>query len=109
MVSAIGLLVVGLIPDFFAAGVAMTLLGLGDSIRRSLNMAMILEVSEEAYRGRVSSVYAMNFGLMPLGVLPASVIAQYFGPQAAASALAVLLLVICLIVLMTQKRLRSVM
>ncbi len=103
LVSGVGLLIVGVIPAYLGAAIAMALLGLGDSFRRSLNMALILELVKEEYQGRVSSVYAMNFGLMPLGVVPASIISAYFGPRASVCVLAVLLLAVCSAILITQK------
>ncbi|HUV08550.1 MAG TPA: MFS transporter, partial [Spirochaetia bacterium] len=107
ILSAIGLILLALVHLYLVAVGIMFLLGLGDSARRTLNMAMILEVVEDEYRGRVSSVYTMNFGLMPLGILPASIIAEYFGGPSAAATLGILLLAICLGFLVTQKRLRS--
>ena len=87
---------------------AMVFVGLGDALRRSLNMALILESTEKSFQGRVSSVYTMNFGLMPLGVLPASLISKYFGPRASAGVLAVLLILVCLALLISQRRLRQI-
>ena len=109
IISGIGLLVVSFVPNYLVGACVMALLGLGDSLRRSLNQALILELVEEEYRGRVSSVYAMNFGLMPLAVLPAGVIAEYFGGQVAVAALSIPLLVVCFVILITQKRLRTMM
>ena len=107
--SGTSLLVASYVPAYTVGSVIMAFLGLGDSLRRSLNQAMILELVEEDYRGRVSSVYAMNFGLMPLAVLPAGIVAEHFGSQVAVAGLAVPLLVICLVVLATQKELRRMM
>ena len=66
-----------------------------------------MEVAEDAYRGRVMSVFMMNFGLMPLGVLPLALAAEAFGPQVAVGALAVLILVTSAFILATQRRLRQ--
>lgn len=107
--SGLGLLMIGLIPVYSIAAFLMVLLGLGDSARRSLNMALLLEVTDQQYRARVSSVYMMNFGLMPLGILPAGMIAEYFGAQAAAGTLAVALLIVCLSVGIFYKPLRKMM
>jgi hypothetical protein len=49
----------------------------------------------------------MNFGLMPLGVLPAGVIAEYLGAQTAIGILAVLLMAITTTIYLTQKSLRE--
>ena len=65
-------------------------------------IAMILEVVDEGYRGRVSSVYTLNFSLVPIGILTASIISQYCGVQPATATMGILLLVICLVLLATQ-------
>ena len=66
-----------------------------------------MEEVEDEYRGRVMSVFMMNFGLIPLGVLPAAVIAEWLGVRVSIGILAVLLLVITSIILVTQKQLRE--
>ena len=53
------------------------------------------------------SVFMMNFGLMPLGVGPASMIAELYGGQWMAAILGALLIVVALAVLLTQKGLRE--
>ena len=70
-------------------------------------MGLMMEVVDDEYRGRVMSAFMMNFGLMPLGVLPAGLIADVLGGQAAIGILGVMLLTAATAVLLTQKRLRS--
>ena len=53
------------------------------------------------------SVYMMNFGLIPLGVIPAGVAAEFLGGPAAVGILGGLLLATVLVLLVTQKRLRE--
>ena len=106
--SGVGLMLLATIPVYFAAIGVMVLLGLGDSGRRTLLMALIMEEVEDRYQGRVMSVFMMNYGLMPLGVLPAAAVAQFVGAREAVALLAVLLLAATLIILVTQRRLREV-
>ncbi len=105
--SGIALILVAAIPIYFVAAALMVMMGLGDAGRRTLNMALIMEEVDDQYRGRVMSVFMMNFGLMPLGVLPAGWIAEKMGGQFAVGLLAVLLLVTTAILLVTQRRLRE--
>ena len=105
--SGIGLMMVAAIPVYVAAIGIMALLGLGDSSRRTVLMALIMEEVEDRYRGRVMSVFMMNFGLMPLGALPAAAVAQIVGGREAVGLLAVLLIAATLVVLITQRRLRQ--
>ena len=107
LLSGIALLLLAVFPFYLAAAALMLLLGLGDAARRSLNQSLIMEQVDDQYRGRVMSIYMMNFGLMPLGVLPAGLIADAWGGQTAIGILAGLLLAITVVVLLTQKRLRQ--
>ena len=66
-----------------------------------------MEQVENEYRGRVMSVFMMNFGLIPLSVIPAGAVAEWQGVQISIGILAVLLLVVTSIVLVTQKQLRQ--
>jgi MFS family permease len=84
----------------------MIILGLGDSGRMSLNQALLIEEAEDRFRGRVMSIYMLNFGLMPLGTFPAGILADYVGGQAVVGAMAVMLLALAVIILLTQKQLR---
>ena len=105
--SAIALLLVAAIPLYYAAAGFMILLGLGDAGRRTLLQSLIMEQADEAYRGRVMSVFMMSFGLMPLGVLPAGAMAEQFGGQTSVAVLGGLLLLTTAAVLVTQRRLRK--
>ena len=107
LISGIALLLIAAFPLYYAAAVIMVLVGLGDAGRRTINMGLIMEVVEDQYRGRVMSVFMMNFGLMPLGVLPAGMIADALGGQMAIGILGVLLVLFTLAILFTQRRLRS--
>ena len=106
--TGLAMAAMALLPFYYAAAAVMVLMGVGDAGRRAINMALVMEVAEDAYRGRVMSVFMMNFGLMPLGVLPLALGAEAFGPQAAVGALAVLILVTSAFILATQRRLRQI-
>jgi len=66
--SATGIYVVALVVMFFV--------GIGESGRRAMSAALIMEETDREHQGRVMGVYMMNFGLIPLGVLPLSAIAE---------------------------------
>ena len=107
VITAMGLFLVAAIPIYYAAVGIMILIGLGEGIWWTLIMALTMEHSEDRYRGRVSSILTMSFGLMPLGVLPAGVAAQYLGGQVTVAILAALLTTTSLVFFATQKQLRS--
>ena len=69
-------------------------------------MALIIEVTDSPYRGRVISFYTMNFGLMPLGTVPTSIVAEFFGIRVAVAMLSLLLLFLCVFMFTWRKDLR---
>ena len=104
--SGVALVMLAVLPFYAVAAAIMVLLGLGDASRRALNQALAMEEVEDQYRGRVMSVFMMNFGLMPLGVLPIGLVADAYGGQAAVGTLGVLLLAVTAVLLATQGQLR---
>ncbi len=106
-VTGIALLLVSLFAIYIVALVLMIFIGLGDANRKALNQALIMEVTEDQYRGRVMGVFMLNFALVPLGVLPAGFAAEYWGVDVAIGALAVLLLAVSMGFLITQRGLRD--
>ena len=105
--SGLALMLVALLPFYLVAVGLMVLLGLGDAGRRSLNQSLLMEASEEEYRGRVMSIFMINFALIPLGVLPAGLAAEFLGGQMVVGILAGLLIALTTIILFTQRRLRN--
>ncbi len=106
-ISGFALLLVALLPFYLVALGLMVALGLGDAGRRTLNQSLIMEVSEDQYRGRVMSVFMTNFALIPLGVLPAGLAAEFLGGQLTVGLLAGLLIATTALILATQRELRD--
>ena len=106
-ISGIALLLVALLPFYVVALGLMVLLGLGDAGRRTLNQALLMEVAEDQYRARVMSLFMINFALIPLGVLPAGLAAQFLGGQMSIGILAGLLIALTALILATQRGLRN--
>ena len=105
--AGLAMIAASFISIFAVVAVGILVMGLGDAIRRSLTMALIMEQTDPELQGRVSSFYTMNFGLMPLGTLPASALAQAFSVQVATGIFGVLLAGVCITVALTQRNLRS--
>jgi|CXWL01.1.fsa_nt_gi MFS family permease len=69
--------------SIFGVALAMiALVGLSSMIFMTVNNTMITSLIPDNVRGRVSSVLMMTFGLMPLGVVPASILADTIGVRA---------------------------
>ena len=105
--TGVGLMLIATVPVYFAAAGFMVLLGLGNSSRRTLSQAIMIETSEERYRGRVLSLHMMNIGLIQLGVLPIGILMDVFGGQLTLGILAALLLAVTAVLLGTQRQLRE--
>jgi MFS transporter, DHA1 family, staphyloferrin A biosynthesis exporter len=76
-----GLFVAGfaLSPWLPLAIVFLCLAGAASSIYMTLNGTILQEICPDEYRGRVSSVHMVTWGLMPFGAVPAGVLAQAYG------------------------------
>ena len=105
--SGLALLLVALVPIFGAALGIMVVMGLGDAGRRVLNQALIMEQVEDQYQGRVMSVFNMNFGLVPLGIIPVGFAIDILGARETVGILGVMMLAAFALTLITQKRLRE--
>jgi MFS family permease len=78
-VSGVALVLATVTAQYWIAVAVMVLLGVGDSGRRSLNSSLMLEQTQDAFRGRVMGLYMMNFGLIPLGAIPLAAISEVIG------------------------------
>ena len=69
----------------------MLFVGLGQQGRMALTTTMLQWYVEDEYRGRVMSLYMMEFGLMSLGVFFMGLLAEVIGPEYAIGGAAVVL------------------
>ena len=106
MMSGIGLVLVAAIPVYNVAAVIMVVLGIGDSGRQALNQTLIIEKASAEYRGRIMSIFMLNYGLMPLSITPAGYLTDYLGGQTVIGFMGLALIAIMTFVLLTQGRLR---
>ena len=107
LVTGVSLLLVSAVPFFIGALLLMVPLGLGQTARMTLNQALLIEHVGERYRGRVMSVFMLTWGLMPLGVLPAGLLADWAGVQVSLGVMAALLIAVTVLIYATQPRLRQ--
>jgi len=71
----------------------MVLIGAAQAGRMAIGQVLIQSYSAEEYRGRVQSVWFMQFSLVQFGTFFVSLLAVVFGPQIAIGGLAALLVV----------------
>jgi MFS transporter, DHA1 family, staphyloferrin A biosynthesis exporter len=88
-------------------GVAMFFMGFGQAARQSLSNVLVQSYVEDAYRGRVMSIYMLQFALAQFGTAIIGALAAWLGPQAALGGTSMLLVVLCLGTLAFSKRLRN--
>ena len=87
--------------------VLITFVGMGQSSRMALSNTLIQYYVDNNYRGRVMSIYMMNFGLMGLGVFIAGVVAEYIGVQLVVGGLAGILVMLSILAIVFVPRIRN--
>jgi len=105
--AGISMLLIALIPIYYVAAVIMLALGLSDAGHKAINLALVMENSDEQFRGRVVSVWMLNWGLMPLGMLPMSLAIDLLGDRLAIGIIAGIVLAMSVAIMLTQKKLRA--
>lgn len=94
------------IPTFSAALVFMIVIGLIQAARMTLNNSLMMENTDQEYRGRVMSILTLSMGLMPAGVMPVTLMTDSIGAPIAIGVMSVLLTVVALLILVTSPSLR---
>ncbi len=85
----------------------LLLVGVGSVGFMTLSNTIIQSGSAEEMRGRVMSLYMISWGFMPLGVLPASALAESFGAPLVVGAGAIIMMALTLSLLVSRPLLKS--
>ena len=83
------------------------LVGLGQAGRLTLSSALIQYYVADAYRGRVMSVYMMEFGLSSFAVFLAALLSEVVGVQWAVGSFAIILIFVAISMLIFMPRIRN--
>ena len=86
--------------------VLIIFVGLGQAGRMTLGNTLIQYYVDDAYRGRVLSIYIMEFGLASFGTFSAGLLAETIGVQWALGSFAVVLVFIAILALAFVPRIR---
>ena len=78
----------------WASAVLLTIVGLCHAVRMTLSNVLVQAYASVDYRGRVMSVYMMEFSIVMVGVFLVGLAADRFGAQEALSATAIALLAV---------------
>ena len=104
---AAGVLAFATVGTFWLAALLTVVIGIGHAGRMSLSTVLLQTYVDREYRGRVLSIYMMEFGLVALGVFAVGTIAEVVGLQLAIGGAAAILLVVALLLFPAFKTLRS--
>jgi len=85
----------------------MVVVGLGQTGRMTLGNTLLQYYVEDEYRGRVMSIYLMQFGLTSFGTFAAGLIAESMGVQWAVGGFAMVLVLLSILALAFLPRIRK--
>jgi len=85
----------------------IALVGLGQTARMALSNTLIQYYVDDEYRGRVMSIYMMEFGLMGFGVFGAALLTESLGVQWAVGGFAMVLAFLTVLALLFLPRIRK--
>ena len=88
LIMGLTTLAFALSTNIWLSGVIVLAIGIGQSLRMSLSSVLIQTYTEAQYRGRVMSVYMMEFSLVAFGTFFVGVLSNAIGVQYALAATA---------------------
>lgn len=99
LVLAVGLISFSISTHYWLSVVLLAMVGLGQAGRMSLSNVLIQSYVDDDYRGRVMSVYMLEFAMLGVSIYPIGLLANAMGPQIAVGGAGVALLILVLILL----------
>ena len=107
LVLGVALIAFSLSRSMWLTAGIMIVIGLGQTGRMSLSNVLLQAYVEDAYRGRVMSVYMMEFGVVSFGVFFVGILSSIVGVDYAIGGTAVALTLVSLGALLFYPRLRD--
>ncbi len=87
--------------------IIIVFVGMGQAGRMALGNTLIQYYVDPVYRGRVMSIYVMNFGLTSFGGAVAGLLTDAFGPEIGLSSFSIALVVVAVLALIFLRRIRE--
>lgn len=87
--------------------VIIVFVGMGQAGRMALGNTLVQYYVEPEYRGRVMSIYVMNFGLTSFGGAAAGLLTESFGPKVGLGGFSIALIVVSFLALIILRRIRE--
>jgi len=107
LIMGLALIAFANVHQFAVVLLLLVLVGAARNATMVLNQTLLQTNCDDVYRGRVSAVYMMLFGLMPLGTIPAGAIADTWGAPLAVTLQGALLATIFAAFWVTRSRVRD--
>lgn len=83
LILGVGLILFANSTNYWLSVAILTVVGLGQSGRMSLSNVLLQAHVENSYRGRVMSIYMLEFSILAISIYPISLLADRWGPQLA--------------------------
>ncbi len=97
LLLGVALLAFSMSTSYWLSMVLLVVVGLGQSARMSLSNVLVQTYVDDEYRGRVLSIYMLEFAVLAICIYPISIAADVFGPQLAVGASAAGLIALVLV------------
>ena len=104
----IALLLISNVPIYLLGILFCLMLGFGETGRRVLDQALLVDNIDPIYHGRVTSLFTMTIGITPFTVIPLGLAMDHFGGQITTNIMGIGMLTFAFIILVTQNRLRNI-
>lgn len=107
---ALGLGLIGLSfsPEVWIAAPFMVAIGLGQSGRQSIGNTLILVYSDAAHRGRVTSIFMLQFAVMSVGGFAIGIMASAVAIEWAFGTISIALVIVSVAALFSSRTLREI-
>jgi MFS family permease len=107
LVLGISLILFSISSWFWLTAIVLFVLGIGQSGRMSMSNVLLQSYTADEYRGRVMSIYMLEFSLVPFGTFFVGILANLVGIQVALGATSVALVLVVLTSLIFSPRMRN--
>ena len=102
------LLLISNVPIYLLGILFCLILGFGETGRRVLDQALLVDNIDPIYHGRVTSLFTMTIGITPFAVIPLGLLMDQYGGQITTNIMGICMLTFAFIIFATQKRLRNI-
>jgi predicted MFS family arabinose efflux permease len=107
LIMGVTTLAFALSSNLWVSAIIVLAIGVGQSLRMSLSNVLIQSYTDVQYRGRVMSVYMMEFSLVAFGTFIVGIISNAIGVQAALAGTGIGLVLLALCCFLFVPRMRN--